>query len=78
MKSLVEYIKECGAEASGIAPSIGSMEDAGKVEFASPSNTLGMGNPKPPTYKEHGTDTFGTTSKMVQQKKEKKKKKKEN
>lgn len=77
MKSLVDYIKEDG-EAVGIAPSIGSMEDAGRVDFASPGNTLGMGNPKPPTYKEPGTDLFGMTSKMVQTEKKKKKKKKEN
>ena len=77
MKNLVDYIKECGAEASGIAPSIGDMEDVSN--FATPGNTMGLGNPKLPTCKEPGTDTFGVTSKMVQQKKDnKKKKKKEN
>ena len=75
MKSLVEYIKECGAEASGIAPSIGDMEAASN--FATPGNTMGMGNPKLPTYKEPGTDTFGVTSKMPQTEKKKKKKKKD-
>lgn len=68
MKSLREYILEDG-EAGGIAPSLGAMMDAGKVEFASPSNTMGMGNPKLPTEKDPGSEPLGCTKKMNKKKK---------
>ena len=65
MKSLVSHIIECfGAEAGGIAQSIGDMEAGGKVTFATPGNTMGMGNPKLPTPGEPGSEIFGASKKM--------------
>ena len=65
MKSLVSHIIECfGAEAGGIAQPIGDMEASGKVTFATPGNTMGMGNPKLPTPGEPGSEIFGASKKM--------------
>lgn len=43
--------------------------------FATPGNTMGMGAPQLPTYKDPGTDIFGTTktAKIKRKKKEKNK-----
>lgn len=71
MKSLYDYLLEDG-DVIGIAPSIGNMEDAGKVTFANPGNTLGMGNPRFPTAEEPGSEPMGKTRKMIKDKKKKK------
>jgi hypothetical protein len=63
MKTLSEYIKE------EISASIGA-ENANS-NYATPGNTMGMGDVKPPTLNEPGSDILGKTDK------EKKKKKKE-
>lgn len=55
MKSLYQYINE------EVAISIGDME--AKSTFSTPGNTMGMGDLKPPTVKEPGSDIFGTTRK---------------
>ena len=67
MKSLSEYIKE------EVACSLGDMMD--KSNFATPGNTMGMGDLKPPQLKEPGSDVFGTTRKEPDKKKKKKKEK---
>jgi len=72
MKSLKEYLNEdlgCSATAQGIAPSIGDMESSGKVTFANPGNTMGMGNPKLPTPEDPGTEPLGRTRKEKRKKK---------
>ena len=63
MKNLSEYIKE------EVTVSIGA-ENANS-NYATPGNTMGMGDLKAPTLNEPGTDMLGKTEK------EKKKKKKE-
>ena len=63
MKNLKDYLKE------EVAQSLGDMMD--RSTYATPGNTMGMGDPKPPTPEEFGSDLFGIT------KKDKKKKKKE-
>ena len=61
MKSLYHYINE------DVAISIGDME--AKSTFSTPGNTMGMGNLKPPTVEEPGTDIFGTTRKEKRKRK---------
>ena len=61
MKSLAEYIKE------EVAQSLGDMMD--KSTFATPGNTMGMGDLKPPTLKDPGSDIFGTTRKEKKKRK---------
>lgn len=61
MKSLKEYIEEA------VAISVGDME--AKSTFATPGNTTGMGDIKPPTLEEPGSDIFGITKKEKQNKK---------
>jgi len=65
MKKLSEYIEE------EVAISIGDMIDGSN--FATPGNTMGMGDPQLPTLKDPGTDIFGTTrtAKPKRKKKEK-------
>ena len=63
MKNLSEYIKE------EVTTSIG-VENANS-NYATPGNTMGMGDLKAPTLNEPGSDILGKTEK------EKKKKKKE-
>jgi hypothetical protein len=62
MKTLSDFVQE------EVSTSIGDMID--RSNFATPGNTMGMGDLKPPTYKDPGSDVFGTT------RKEKKKKQK--
>lgn len=61
MKSLYHYINE------DVAISISDME--AKSTFSTPGNTMGMGNLKPPTVEEPGTDIFGTTRKEKRKRK---------
>lgn len=63
MKSLKEYIEE------SVAISVGDMET--KSTYATPGNTTGMGDVKPPTLEEPGSDVFGTTRKDRRNKKKK-------
>lgn len=63
MKSLKEYIEE------SVAISVGDME--AKSTYATPGNTTGMGDVKPPTLEEPGSDVFGTTRKDRRNKKKK-------
>lgn len=66
MKTLSEYIKE------EISASIGvDNANSNYATYATPGNTMGMGDVKPPTLNEPGSDILGKTEK------EKKKKKKE-
>ena len=65
MKSLVDYIKE------EVACSLGSMMD--NSTFMTPGQVMGMGDPKPPTPEEPGSDLFGTTRKEKPKKKKKEK-----
>ena len=55
MKSLKEYIEEA------VAISVGDME--AKSTYATPGNTTGIGDVKPPTLEEPGSDVFGITRK---------------
>ena len=56
MKSLVEYIEE------DVSVSLGT--EISNSNYATPGNTSGMGNPKPPTPEEPGSgDIFGKTRK---------------
>jgi hypothetical protein len=62
MKNLSEYIKE------EISVSIGTEVD--NSTYATPGNTTGMGNPKPPTPEEPGSgDLLGKTRKDKHKKK---------
>ena len=61
MKSLKEYIEEA------VAISVGDME--AKSTFATPGNTTGMGDIKPPTLEEPGSEICGRTKKEKQNKK---------
>ena len=63
MKSLKEYIEEA------VAISVGDME--AKSTYATPGNTTGMGDVKPPTLEEPGSDVFGITRKDQRNKKKK-------
>ena len=63
MKTLTEYLKE------EVSTSLG--DAMARSTYATPGNTMGMGDPKPPTPEEFGSELFGIT------KKDKKKKKKE-
>ena len=63
MKTLKEYIEE------SVAISVGDME--AKSTYATPGNTMGMGNVKFPTVEEPGSDVFGTTRKDRRKKKAK-------
>ena len=63
MKNLSEYIKE------EVSVSIGAENT--NSNYATPGNTMGMGDLKAPTLNEPGSDMLGKTEK------EKKKKKKE-
>ena len=63
MKSLKEYIEEA------VAISVGYME--AKSTYATPGNTTGMGDVKPPTLEEPGSDVFGITRKDKRNKKKK-------
>lgn len=61
MKSLSEYIKE------EISVSIGT--EAANSTYATPGNTTGIGNPKPPTLDEPGSgDLLGKTIKKKKKK----------
>jgi hypothetical protein len=61
MKKLSDYIKE------EIAVSIGT--EAANSTYATPGNTTGMGNPKPPTVEEPGSgDLLGKTTKKKKKK----------
>lgn len=61
MKKLSDYIKE------EISVSIGT-EVANSI-YATPGNTIGMGNPKPPTLDEPGSgDLLGKTIKKKKKK----------
>lgn len=79
MKHLRDFVEDCIASGGdmipgGVAPSIGAMKAASS--YATPGNTLGMGNPKPPTAEEPGSgDVFGITRKANKKKKEKEKEK---
>jgi len=56
MKGLVEYIEE------DVSVSLGT--EISNSNYATPGNTAGMGNPKPPTPEEPGSgDIFGKTRK---------------
>lgn len=74
MKSLVDYIsEEAAGNGAGIAPSLGAQMAASS--FATPGNTLGIGDPKFPTPEEPGSgDILGVTrrEKTGKVKKEKK------
>lgn len=62
MKNLSDYIKE------EISVSIGT--EAANSTYATPGNTTGAGNPKPPTVEEPGSgDLFGKTRKDKHKKK---------
>jgi len=63
MKKLSDFVGE------EVSTSIGDMID--KSTFATPGNTMGMGDLKPPTYKDPGSDVFGTTRKEKKKKKQK-------
>lgn len=66
MKKLSDYIQE------EVAISLGTMMD--RSNFATPGNTMGMGNPKPPTPAEPGSgDVMGITKKDKPKKKKKEK-----
>ena len=61
MKKLSDYIKE------EIAVSIGT--EISNSTYATPGNTTGMGNPKPPTFDEPGSgDLLGKTTKKKKKK----------
>ena len=66
MKKLSEYIEE------EVSISVGDM--IANSTFATPGNTMGMGDPQLPTVKDPGTDIFGTTRKEKPKKKKKEKK----
>ena len=75
MKSLTEYIREeFAGNGSGIAPSVGAQ--IAHSSYATPGNTMGMGDPKFPEPEEPGSgDIYGVTrhlSKTGKVKKEKK------
>ena len=63
MKSLKEYIEEA------VAISVGDME--AKSTYATPGNTTGMGDVKPPTLEEPGSGAFEITRKDKRNKKKK-------
>lgn len=61
MKKLSDYIKE------EISVSIGA--EVANSTYATPGNTTGMGNPKPPTLEEPGSgDLLGKTAKKKKKK----------
>lgn len=61
MKNLFDYIKE------EISSSIGTEID--NSTYATPGNTTGIGNPKPPTIEEPGSgDLLGKTTKKKKKK----------
>jgi hypothetical protein len=64
MKNLSEYIKE------EVSVSIGT-ENANS-NYATPGNTMGMGDLKPPTINEPGSDMLGKTEKGKKKKKKEK------
>lgn len=69
MKSLSQHIRE------EVSISLG--DTMANSTFATPGNTMGIGNVKPPSLKEPGSgDIFGTTRK--ERPKNKKKKREEN
>lgn len=68
MKNLSEYIKE------EVTVSIGT-ENANS-NYATPGNTMGMGDLKAPTLNEPGSDILGKTEKEKRKRKKKKKKEK--
>jgi hypothetical protein len=61
MKNLSDYIKE------EIAVSVGT--EIANSTYATPGNTTGMGNPKPPTLEEPGSE--GLLGKTTKKKKKK-------
>lgn len=64
MKSLVEYIEE------DVSVSLGT--EMSNSNYATPGNTMGMGDPKPPTPEEPGSgDLLGKTLKERIKKKKK-------
>lgn len=70
MKSLVDYIKE------EVAPALGAEIEAST--FATPGNTMGMGDVKPPKPEEPGSDSILGKTKKEKIKTSKKKKEKDN
>lgn len=62
MKTLIDYLKE------EVTVSIGTQNAASTN--STPGNTMGIGNPKPPTLEEPGSgDLFGKTRKEKRKKK---------
>lgn len=61
MKNLSDYIKE------EISVSVGT--EIANSTYATPGNTTGMGNPKPPTLEEPGSESLlGKTTKKKKKK----------
>ena len=65
MKKLSKYIEE------EVSTSLG--DAIADSTFATPGNTIGMGDPKLPTCKDPGTDIFGTTKTAKPKRKKKEK-----